>query len=112
MASLGRQIPAPIPQETTEKIQAITVEMFRLMDLKGVVRVDYLIDQESGQVYVNEVNTIPGSLAFYLWEPLGIPYAKLLDALVEDAFKAREDKNRSSFSFRSAILDKVGGSKR
>ena len=112
MASLGRQIPAPIPQETTEKIQAITVEMFRLMDLKGVVRVDYLIDQESGQVYVNEVNTIPGSLAFYLWEPLGIPYAKLLDALVEDAFKAREDKNRSSFSFQSAILDKVGGSKR
>lgn len=64
------------------------------MDLKGVVRVDYLIDQESGQVYVNEVNTIPGSLAFYLWEPLGIPYAKLLDALVEDAFKAQEDKNQ------------------
>ncbi len=112
MASLSRKIPAPIPKETTEKIQNMTVEMFKMMDLKGVARVDYLIDEDDGSVYLNEVNTIPGSLAFYLWEPLGVSYPKLLDALIEGAFKAREDKNRSSFSYQSAILDRAGGAKR
>ncbi len=109
MASLGRQIPAPISDEDTKAIQDITVEMFKMMDLKGVVRVDFIIDEDDGRIYLNEVNTIPGSLAFYLWEPLGIPYTKLLDTMVENAFKAWEDKNRSAFSYQSNLLQQVGG---
>ncbi|MDO4357718.1 MAG: D-alanine--D-alanine ligase, partial [Clostridia bacterium] len=56
-------------------------------------------------------NVIPGSLAFYLWEPTGLKFDKLLDKMVEDAFKASADKNRSVFSYQSVILDKMNGAK-
>ncbi len=117
MQSLARQVPAPISDEMTADIQRMTREIFRVMDLKGVVRVDYIIDKAKGKVYVNEVNTIPGSLAFYLFEPMGIPYHQLLDKMVESAMEAYAQKRASSFSYGSAILDKVttgsaGGAKR
>ena len=109
MQSLSRQVPAPISDEMTERIQKMTAEIFRIMDLKGVVRIDYMIDEKSGKVYVNEVNTIPGSLAFYLFEPMGIPFSKLLDKMVDAAYEAYKQKQASSFSFQSAILSKVAG---
>ena len=83
------------------------------MDLKGVVRVDYIIDKAENTVYVNEVNTIPGSLAFYLFEPVGISYRELIDRMVDAAIEAHEEREASSFSFQSAILTKAtGGAKR
>ncbi len=109
MQSLSRQVPAPISDEMTKRIQDMTAEIFRIMDLKGVVRIDYMIDENSGRVYVNEVNTIPGSLAFYLFEPMGISFAKLLDKMVDAAFEAFRQKQASSFSYQSAILNKVAG---
>ena len=113
MQSLARKLPAPIPDEMTRQIQDMTARIFRVMDLKGVVRVDYIIDPAKGKVYVNEVNTIPGSLAFYLFEPMGISYRQLLDKMVESALAAYHERQASTFSYGSAILSKVaGGAKR
>jgi len=113
MQSLARKVPAPIPDEMTADIQRMTREIFSVMDLKGVVRVDYIIDKNTDKVYVNEVNTIPGSLAFYLFEPMGIPFNKLIDKMVDSAMEAYKQKQASSFSYGSAILNKVaGGAKR
>ncbi len=106
MEALARRIPAPIPDEMTEKIKALALEVHRVMDLKGVVRIDFIIDKDDN-VYVNEANIIPGSLAFYLWEPAGLPFDKLLDTMIEDAFQAHADKNGSVFSYDSALISNI-----
>lgn len=108
MTSLARKIPAPISDEMTQKIIEMSKTVFTTLDLKGVVRIDYIIDQSRGQVYVNEVNTIPGSLAFYLFEPAGVSFKALIDKIIGFAEKQMEDKNMSSFAYDSAILKKAG----
>ena len=108
MASLSRQIPAPIDEETAEKITRMSRTVFTTLDLKGVVRIDYIIDRAAGEVYVNEVNTIPGSLAFYLFEPMGISFKEIIDRLVVFAEKQMRDKAASSFAYDSSILQKAG----
>jgi len=114
MANLKHQIPAPIGDALTVRIQDLTRDIFRALDCKGVVRVDFLLDRTSEMLYVNEINTIPGSLAFPLWEPMGIPYPKLIDQLVEYAERAHAEKNRASFGFDSTILQSasLGGMKK
>lgn len=107
MASLHRILPAPIEDELKNKIQDISCHIFRLMDCKGVVRIDFMFDKNSEQIYITEINTIPGSLAFYLWENAGIPYQQLIDRMIEYAEKAHEEKNRSSYAFSSDILKGV-----
>ncbi len=114
MQSLARQIPAPIGEEMTKRIQGMTCDIFKMLECKGVVRIDYMIDESKGEVYVNEINTIPGSFAFYLFEPLGIPYPQLIDKLVEYAFAAQKEKRESVFAYDSELLQKVvlgGGTK-
>lgn len=107
MESLARKVPAPIGDELTRRIQQMTVEVYKAMDCKGVVRIDFMLDGE--ELYINEINMIPGSLAFYLWEPLGISFSDMLDCMIEDAFAAHAEKNRSVFSFDSSILKSVQG---
>ena len=84
-----------------------------MMDCKGVVRIDYMFDRKEEKIWITEINTIPGSLAFYLWAEAGLPYGKLIDKMVEFAEKAYEDKNSSNYAFTSDILKSVslGGSK-
>lgn len=106
MEALSRRIPAPISDEMTKKIQQMTIEIFKLMDCKGVVRIDYICDHELNELYVNEINTIPGSFAFYLWEPLGISYSQLIEKLISYAFKAYECKQNNNFAFDSEIIAK------
>lgn len=111
MQSLARIIPAPISDECSARIKELATEIFRVMDLKGVARIDFIVDADDN-VYINEANVIPGSLAFYLWEPEGVSFAKLLDRMVEYAFRAHADKNGSVYSFDSSILSSiVSGSK-
>jgi len=113
MSSLARQIPAPISEELTKKIQALSVEVFKACDCKGVVRIDYILDGDTGHHYVGEINTIPGSLAFYLWEATGLKFAGLIDRMVGYAQAANRDRNKSQYAFKSEILNKqAGGSKR
>ncbi len=108
MASLSRLIPAPISDELTKQVQDLTVKIFKTLDCKGVVRMDFLYDTKNEKLYANEINTIPGSFAFYLWEPLGISYAELIDRLIGFAEKAHDEKARSNYAFESDILKKTG----
>ena len=115
MKSLSRVVPAPIGEELTERIQRMTKEIFKLLDCRGTVRIDFILD-ENDMLYVNEPNTIPGSLAFYLWQECGVSFGKLVEIMVEDALRAHADKNTNVFAFDSTILQKVAagtkGSKR
>ena len=106
MASQVRLIPAPISEKAAETVRDLAVRAFRAMDLKGVVRIDFILDKDEN-VFINEANTIPGSLAFYLWEPKGIPFAALLDGMVECAFSAWADRKASVFSHDSTLLANI-----
>lgn len=107
MASLKRILPAPIEPELREKIQKLSVEIFNDMDCRGVVRIDYMYDAASDGLYITEINTLPGSMAFYLWEATGLPYAKMIDKLVEYAMAAKQDKDDSNYAYSSNILSDV-----
>ena len=113
MQSLSRLIPAPIPDETAVRIKELSMDIFRALDCKGVVRIDFMLDGEDDGLYVGEINTIPGSLAFYLWEPVGLPFGKLLDEMIRYALTAAADRRESVFSYKSDILknQKLGGAK-
>ena len=115
MKSLSRVVPAPIGDELTGRIQMMTCDIFKLLDCCGTVRVDFILDQND-MLFVNEPNTIPGSLAFYLWKASGLDFPKLIEKMVEDALRAHADKNSSVFAYDSSILKKVAagtkGSKR
>jgi len=111
MEALARKIPAPIDEASEKRIKQLTKDVFRALDCKGVVRIDYLLDDETGEIYVGEINTIPGSLAFYLWEPVGITFDAMIDKMVEYALRAQADKRQSVFSYNSAILERGNGKK-
>ncbi|NLD52459.1 MAG: D-alanine--D-alanine ligase, partial [Clostridiales bacterium] len=106
MASLRRVVPAPIGAELTQRIQTLSKEVFRALDCKGVVRIDWMIDPETDGLTITEINAIPGSLAFYLWAQSDppLPYRPLIDCLVEIALKAQADKDENDFAYRSDIL--------
>lgn len=115
MKSLSRVVPAPIGDELTGRIQTMACDIFKLLDCCGTVRVDFILDQND-MLFVNEPNTIPGSLAFYLWKASGLDFPKLIEKMVEDALRAHADKNSSVFAYDSSIIKKVAagtkGSKR
>ena len=106
MASQVRIIPAPISEKAAETVRDLAVRAFRAMDLKGVVRIDFILDEDEN-VFINEANTIPGSLAFYLWEPKGVSFSALLDGMVECAFSAWADRKASVFSHDSTLLANI-----
>lgn len=108
MASASRIIPARIDKEIEEKIKDTSKLVFRALNLSGVCRIDYLIDKKTNKFYINEPNTIPGSLAYYLWEPLGKKYSDLLDEMVTLAIKEYKNKSRKIYSFESNILSNYG----
>jgi D-alanine-D-alanine ligase len=103
MQSQARRVPAPIDEERTARAQELACAAFRALDCKGVARVDLLLT-EAGEMFVNEINTIPGSLAFYLWKEEGIDYPELLERMVEYAYRAHAEKKRNVFAYDSAIL--------
>lgn len=103
MASLSRRIPAEIDPETTQRVQELAKEAFIGMRLGGVVRADFLLSAH-GEIYLNEVNTIPGSFAYYLWEPMGKSFRELLDYLLERSREIHRRKNRISYLLDTRIL--------
>ena len=111
MASTNRVIPARISKNLTEDIQETSKKVFKLLNLSGVCRIDYLIDSKSEKFYVNEPNTIPGSLSFYLWKEAGMTYTELLDEMISIAIKEYKNKNKKVRSFESNILKNYNGSK-
>ena len=96
-------LPAEIPAETAQTIREMAVAAFLALDLSGLARVDFFLDKDSGQVYLNEVNTMPGftQISMYpkLWEASGIPYPELLDRLIQLGLERHADKQRNRTSF-------------
>ena len=113
MSGLKRRCPADIPDEMTATVQELAVKTFLALGCSGVSRIDFLNDTVTGELWVNEINTIPGSLAFYLWEAAGLPFDKLLDEMIALAFKRERDRNALSFNYDTNILSAVslGGAK-
>ncbi len=114
MASLKRKIPADISSEMRDRIRKMAVDAFICLGCSGVSRIDFMIDMATNEVYLNEINTIPGSLSFYLWEPLGMKYEHLLDNMIQLALKADRENHKVVYSFDTNVLEGVhlgGGSK-
>ena len=104
MRTAKRELPANLTQQKREEIREMAVKTFQVLNCSGVSRIDFMIDKDTDQVYVNEINPIPGSLAFYLWEALGKPYAELLDDMVKLALKREREEKNMLTSFDSNIL--------
>ena len=112
MASLGRKIPADLPEEKSEEKRELSCRIFKALGANGVVRIDFMIDTETDKAYANEINTIPGSLAFYLWEASGLKYSDMLDRLIELAFRRERRRENLTFTIDTNILSGVSfGSK-
>lgn len=113
MSGLTRRLPADIGEQMTEQIRGYAVDTFRALGCCGVARVDFLTDRVSGEIYVNEINTIPGSLSFYLWEAAGKSYKQLLDDIISLGLKRERLQQNINYSFDVNILAdfSFGGSK-
>jgi D-alanine-D-alanine ligase len=98
MASLTRKIPAEISEEMKNEIIDLTKKVIKILDCEGVSRIDYIIDNDTNKVYVNEINTIPGSLAFYLWEAKGISFDVLCEKLIKLAIKRKQKRDNIIYS--------------
>ncbi|WP_352418962.1 D-alanine--D-alanine ligase family protein [Proteiniborus sp.] len=108
----GRNIPADLPEEKTKLIQETAKKAFMAIDCRGNARIDFLLDQE-GNVFVNEINTLPGSVAYYLWEPMGINFKDLVSELIDIALAAHKEKNENMYSYDVDLFKRIefGGSK-
>lgn len=95
-------IPADIPQATAEEVRRQAALAFQSLDLSGLARVDFFLERGTNQVYINEVNTMPGftSISMYpkLWEASGLPYNELIDRLIELAIERHADRQRNRTS--------------
>jgi len=113
MSSTKRKLPADISVEISDKIKGLAVDTFKALGCNGVVRIDFLMNDLSKEIWVNEINTIPGSLSFYLWEATGVKYAELLDEIVSLGLKRKREEDTVNYSFDTNVLAgiKLGGSK-
>ncbi|MCR5048157.1 MAG: D-alanine--D-alanine ligase [Saccharofermentans sp.] len=113
MASVSRKIPADLTPEKREEVRELAVRSFKALGCNGVSRIDFMIDEDTGKLYFNEINTIPGSLSFYLWEPVGVPYKELLDRMIQLSLKRVRTEESLTFTFDTNILNTAsfGGSK-
>ena len=105
MASVTREIPADIDDETRSFVEKQARLAFKALGCSGVSRLDFLVDKDLGEVYFNEINTIPGSLAFYLWEAKGVSYKELLNRCIEIANKNERRQSSITFSFDTNVLN-------
>ena len=105
MHSTVREIPANLPEEVTNHIRTTAVETFKALACDGVARIDFMIDEANGNVYVNEINTIPGSLSFYLWEATGVSFTALTERLIEIAFQRKRDSSFKTTSYKENIFN-------
>ncbi|MDD2625772.1 MAG: D-alanine--D-alanine ligase [Tenericutes bacterium] len=111
MLSTNRIIPADISKKTEKEIYELSKKTFRSLNFSGIVRIDYLMDCKTNKIYINEVNTIPGSLSFYLWDKENKNYTKLLDEIINIAIKDYKTKSNKTYSFEINILKNYSGLK-
>ncbi|MEI7668101.1 MAG: D-alanine--D-alanine ligase family protein [Erysipelotrichaceae bacterium] len=111
MASLSRVCPAKVSNQMTEHIQELAIRTFKVLSCSGVARIDFLLDTESNKVYVNEINTNPGSLSFYLWEASGVGFPQLMEQLIQQAILRQRQREKMIFSYETNLLANFKGSK-
>lgn len=108
MAKMNSQIPANIPEDLSNKIKELAFLAFKHLNCSGVARIDFIINKKDMKPYINEINTIPGSFSFYLWEYSDITYTKLIDILVDIAIKVNKEKNENNYLYNSPIFNNDG----
>ncbi len=111
MQASSKRIPAELPEDETKRIQHLAGETFRVLSCHGVARVDVIVDRKTRDIYVNEINTIPGSLSFYLWEASGIPFTELMHRLVQLALKRKREEGNKTVSYDHNIFSLGAGVK-
>ncbi len=105
MKSAERLVPAPISPEFTERIKQTSIAAFKAVDGRGIARIDYLARPEASALYLNEINTMPGSLAFYLWREDGYTSADLVQKLAQLALDAHAEKRRNIYEYETNLID-------
>lgn len=111
MLSTNRIIPAGLTKKLENEIKDLSKQVFRALNFSGIVRIDFLMDNKKEKVYINEVNTIPGSLSFYLWDKNTKNYTKLLDDIISIAIKEHKNRSNKTYSFEINILNNYKGLK-
>lgn len=111
MASAGRKVPADISKTLEKEIKSMSINACKALNTTGVVRIDYLLDTKENKVYLNELNLIPGSLAFYLWKATGMEYKELLSKIIELGIKKYQNKSKKLTSFETNVLEGFNGTK-
>ena len=104
MKGASRKIPAPISAEFSTQIQNAAIQAFKAINGTGISRVDFLVNLKEEKFFVNEINTLPGSLAFYLWEASGVKFSELIDQLINFAFEAHEDKKQTTYTYSTPVF--------
>lgn len=104
MLSASRKIPADLSDKLKEEVETVARKAFKALGSSGCCRIDFLIDSKKNKLYVNEINSIPGSLAFYLWEPLGKDYTELLDDMINIGIKDYKKRSSKTYTFDTNIL--------
>ncbi len=104
MASMERRVPADLPPDLTEHVKDLALRIFKVLECAGIARIDFLLEESVGKVYFNEINTIPGSLSFYLFKPVGMSQQELMTRLVEVAFDRHRAKNQRIRSYDTNLL--------
>lgn len=104
MATLQRKLPAEISNEMKNEIQELAIKTFKVLGCSGVSRIDFLVDNDTNDIYVNEINTIPGAFSYYLWEATGKTFEKEIDELVDIALKRKREREKLVFSYDQNIL--------
>ena len=105
-SSSNRIIPAFLPETLEQTIKETSISLYQYLDLNGVVRIDYLYDNQTDKLYINEVNNIPGSLSFYLFEPMGISFEKLTQILITNAILTKHSTDQKKTTFDSNVFNK------
>ena len=111
MASTGRKIPADIDKNIQKEMEDMALKAAKALNISGVVRIDFMLDKKSNKLYLNELNIIPGSLAFYLWKSKNVEYKELLDRVINIGIKKFQNKNKKLSSFETNVLESFNGTK-
>lgn len=104
MASTNRKLPADLEEKTRKEVEEIAIKAFKALGSAGNSRIDFLIDEKTNKVYINEINSIPGSLAFYLWDAKNIDFTQVLDEMINIGIKDYKKRVSKTHSFESNIL--------
>jgi len=109
MAGMTRLAPAPIKEKLRDQIQDYAKKAFRAIGASGVSRIDFLVNIKKGKIYINEINTMPGGVSFYLWEKSGYNYVQLVDKLIDLGFERFNKMSKLQRSFETRLLKSAKG---